>query len=150
MNYHTLRRPTAVAFAPAAAAAARGELVSVLSGTTSIDVHLSGAHVSFDLDVEVEAPLELHSHRATLIVLPIAVTARETAAHIPSFVGSIELSSSDDRTFDVVLEGEFEGPMARGADMVPASEILHALLDEFADRIEQHVASADQTLGIPF
>ena len=149
MNYHSLRRPTAVAFAHAAAAAARGDLVSILSGTISIDVHLPGAHVSFDLDVDVEAPLELHSHRATLIVLPIEVTARETAAHIPPFVGSIELSSPNDRTFDVVLEGEFEGPMGRGADIVPGAEILHALLAEFSDRIEKHVATADQTQGIP-
>ena len=149
MKYHTLRRSTATAFAPAAAAAARGDLVSLLSGETSIDVHVPGAHVSFDLDVRAEAPIELHSHRATLIVIPIEVSALETAAHIPTFIGSIELTSSNDRTFDVVLEGEFEGPLARGADIVPVAEILQAILDEFADRIEQYVSSVDPTLGIP-
>ncbi|HEY5649973.1 MAG TPA: hypothetical protein VIW46_00885 [Acidimicrobiia bacterium] len=150
MKYHTLRKSTAVAFAPAAAAAARGDLVQILSGATSVSVHLPGAHVAFDLDVRAEAPIELHSHRATLIVIPIEVVALETATHIPKFIGSIELSCSDDRTFDVVLEGEFEGPFRRAADLVPAEEILEAVLDEFADRIERHVVSSDPTLGIPF
>lgn len=150
MNYHTLRRPTAVAFAPAAAAAARGDLVPILSSAVSVGVHLPGAHVSFDLDVKAEAPIELHSHHATLIVIPIEITALETAAHIPPFVGSIELSSSGEGAFDVVLEGEFEGPAARGADIVPPQQILEAVLDEFADRIERHVSSTDPTRGIPF
>jgi hypothetical protein len=150
MKYHTLRKSTAVAFAPAAAAAARGDLVPILSGPTSVSVHLPGAHIAFDLDVKAEAPIELHSHRATLIVIPIEITALETAAHIPKFVGSIELSSSGERTFDVVLEGEFEAPIERAADHVPAQEILQAALDDFAERIERHVVGADPTLGIPF
>ena len=150
MNCHTLRRPTAVPFAPAAAAAARGEFVPLISGPTSVGVHLPGVRVSFDLDVRAEAPIELHSHRATLVVIPIEFDALETGAHLPRFVGSIELSCPGGRTFDVVLEGEFEGSVERVADVVPAEEILRAVLDEFADRIERHVVAADPTLGIPF
>ena len=149
MNYHSLRRPTAVAFAPAAAAAARGEFVPLLSGRTAVTVHLPGVRTSFDIDVKAEAPIELHSRRATLVVIPIEFEALETGAHLPRFVGSIELSCPGERTFDVVLEGEFEGSVERIADLVPAEEILQALLDDLADRIERHVVAADPTLGIP-
>ena len=129
MIYHSLRRPTAVQFAPAAAAAARGEFVPILSGT---------------------ARIELHSHRATLVVIPIEFEALETGAHLPRFIGSIELSCVGERTFDVVLEGEFTQPVEQVADMVAAEEVLQALLDELADRIERHVVTAGPTLGIPF
>lgn len=150
MKYHSLRRPTAVPFAPAAAAAARGDFVPLISGRTSVSVHRPGVRVSFDLDVKAEAPIELHSHRATLVVIPVEFDALETGAHLPRFVGSIELSCPGERTFDVVLEGEFEGSVERVADGVPVEEILQAVLDEFADRIERHVVAADPTLGIPF
>lgn len=150
MNYHSLRRPTAVPFAPAAAAAARGELVPLLSGPAVVAVHLPGVRTAFDIEVKAEAPIELHSHRATLVVIPIEFAALETGAHLPRFVGSIELSCPGERTFDVVLEGEFEGSAERIADLVPAEEILQAVLDELADRIERHVVTADPTLGIPF
>lgn len=137
-------------FAPAAAAAARGEFVPLLSGTAAVTVHLPGVRTAFDIEVKAEAPIELHSHRATLVVIPIQFDALETGAHLPRFVGSIELSCSGERTFDVVLEGEFERSVERVADVVPAEEILQAVLDELADRIEQHVVTADPTLGIPF
>ncbi len=115
-----------------------------------MSVHRPGVRVSFDLDVKAEAPIELHSHRATLVVIPVEFDALETGAHLPRFVGSIELSCPGERTFDVVLEGEFEGSVERVADGVPVEEILQAVLDEFADRIERHVVAADPTLGIPF
>lgn len=150
MNYHSLRRSTAVPFAPAAAAAARGEFVPLLSGATEVSVHLPGVRTSFDIDIKAEAPIELHSHRATLVVIPIEFEALETGAHLPRFVGSIELSCPGQRTFDVVLEGEFAGPVERIADLVPPEDILRAVLDELADRIERHVVAADPTLGIPF
>ena len=150
MIYHSLRRPTAVPFAPAAAAAARGEFVPLLSGVARITVHNPGVWTAFDIDVKAEAPIELHSHRATLVVIPIEFEALETGAHLPRFIGSVELSCVGERTFDVVLEGEFVQPVERVADIVPAEEVLQALLDELTDRIEQHVVTTDPTLGIPF
>jgi hypothetical protein len=139
-----------VPFAPAAAAAARGEFVPLLSGTAAVTVHLPGVRTAFDIEIKAEAPIELHSHRATLVVIPIEFEALETGAHLPRFIGSIELSCRGERTFDVVLEGEFEQSVERVADVVPAEEILQAVLDELADRIEEHVVTADPTLGIPF
>lgn len=150
MTYHSLRRPTAVPFAPAAAAAARGEFVPLLSGMTRVTIHNPGVWTAFDIEVKAEAPIELHSNRATLVVIPIEFEALETGARMPRFVGSIELSCPGRRTFDIVLEGEFEGSVERIAELVPAEEILQALLDELADRIESHVVAADPTLGIPF
>ena len=84
------------------------------------------------------------------MVIPIEFEALETGAHLPRFVGSIELSCPGQRTFDVVLEGEFAGSVERIADLVPPDDILRAVLDELADRIERHVVAADPTLGIPF
>lgn len=137
-------------FSQAAAAAARGEFVPLLAGTARVTVHNPGVWTAFDIDVKTEAPIELHSHRATLVVIPIEFEALETGAHLPRFVGSIELSCPGERTFDVVLEGEFDEPVERIADVVPPEEVLEALLDQLADRIERHVVATDPTLGIPF
>ncbi len=148
--YQSLRRSTAVPFADAAAASGRGELVDVIGGRRSIAVHLPGRHMSIDADFEVESPIELHAHGASLIVIPLRMTAVETGLGIPPFFGSVELVCSGDRTFDVVLEGSFAHSVDRLFDFVDQDELLGAVLDVLVDRIEDHVVFASPTLGIPF
>lgn len=151
-NYST-RLPSAASFATAAASAARGELVEILDGPVEVTVDRLGADVVYELRVSAEAPIELHSHGATLVVLPIHVTAEQTAAHVPDFEGSLELTNTGRRGFDVVLEGDFEDHRhrlgERAALSVRAEDVLEALARSLADRIEHHVNSVESTTGIP-
>lgn len=148
--YQSLRRSTAVPFVDAAAASGRGELVDVISGRRAVTVHLPGRRVSIDVDLEVESPIELHAHGASLIVIPLRMVALETGLGVPPFIGSVELVCSGDRTFDVVLEGYFERSVERLVGFVDQKEILGAVLDVVVERIENHVVAASSTLGIPF
>jgi hypothetical protein len=148
--YRTLRRSTAVPFVDAAAASGRGELVEVIGGRRAVAVHLPGRRVSIDLDFEVESPIELHAHGASLIVLPLNMVAIETGLGVPPFIGSVELACSGDQTFDVVLEGCFNHSTDRLFDSVDQTELVAAVLDDVVRRIEDHVVSAKPTLGIPF
>lgn len=148
--YQTLRRRTALPFADAAAASGRGELVDVLSGRRPVIVHLPGRRISIDVDLEVESPIELHAHGASLIVLPLRMVALETGLGVPPFVGSVELVCSGDRTFDVVIEGYFARPIDRLLGSVDQDELLGSVLDGLVKSIEEHILTASPTLGIPF
>lgn len=150
LMYQSLRRRTALPFVDAAAASGRGELVDVLSGRRSVTVHLPGRRISIDVDLEVESPIELHAHGASLIVIPLRMIALETGLGIPEFVGSVELVCSGDRTFDVVIEGYFARSVDRLVGLVDQDELLGAVLDGLVKSIEDHVLMASPTLGIPF
>lgn len=150
MAYQSLRRTSAASYPVAAVAAATGDLVRIFVGSVAVAVHRSGADVVFELSVAAEAPIELHAHGTSLIVIPIRVVALETAAHVPEFIGSVELACTGERGFDVVIEGEFHNHGDRAAHLVPTEDILQGLLDVFSDRIEQYVASSSATMGIPF
>ena len=152
-NYST-RLEVAAPFATAAASAARGDLIEVIEGTVDVDVDRLGAHVVYPLRVACEAPIELHSHAASLIIIPVRISAEQTASHFPDFEGSLELTNTGGRTFHVVLEGDFEerrhGAGERAAFSVRMEDVLEALLALLGDRIETHVRTTESTTGIPF
>lgn len=151
-NYST-RLAVAAPFATAAASAARGDLVEILDGSVSVEIDRLGADVVYDLRVSCEAPIELHSHAASLIIIPVRVIAEQSAAHFPNFEGSLELANTGGRAFEVVLEGDFEerrsGIGERAAFSVRMEDVLEALLRLLGDRIETHVRTVESTTGIP-
>lgn len=151
-NYST-RLALAAPFATAAASAARGDLVEVLDGPVNVEVDRLGADVVYDLRVSCEAPIELHSHAASLIIIPIRVIAEQSAAHFPDFEGSLELANTGGRTFEIVLEGDFEDRRGvigeRVAFSVRAEDVLESLLRRLGDRVETHVRAVESTTGIP-
>ena len=148
--YQSIRRSTAVPFAEAAAASARGELVEVIGGRRAIVAHLPGRRVSIDVDLTVESPIELHAHGASMIVLPCEMVAEETGLGMPRFVGSVGLVCGGERTFDVVLEGYFGGSGGKLFDFIDRDQFLAAVLDVLVERIEDHVETASPMQGIPF
>lgn len=148
--YQSVRRATAVPFAEAAAASARGELVEIIGGRRAIVAHLPGRRVSIDVDLRVESPIELHAHGASMIVLPFVMVAEETGLGMPKFVGSVELVCTGARAFDVVLEGYFGRSGGKLFDFIDRGEVLEAVLDALVERIEDHVATASPIQGIPF
>ena len=153
MPNRSTRVSSAASFAAAAASAARGDLVEIVEGPLEVTVHALGADVVYELRVSAEAPIELHTHGATLVIVPVHVTAEQSAAHIPDFEGSLELANTGRRGFDVVLEGDFEerrGSVGeRAAFAVRMDDLLAALLRALTDRIEHHVRAVESTTGIP-